>query len=305
MPRYRKGESSSTRAETYISQFEGEKTAQDETTDALLKRIEELEDELERRDMWETAHASGVRQEMDKQIAELQRKIREQQKTLEQYHNVASEAVNRYNNWMALLRDYMVAEENRRDQLHQRVKETVESMEAEFGKHGTPMSILAMQAIWQKQEADARNKPIELTEKVFAQGNITPQQGLDLLLANRDYYAKGEMSIEGIESLRWHTKNPYSICYGIMWELREYQHTFIETVSRLELDWIKKNIDKRIGSHTLLKDAVEHSWECIRGNHTQEQYAEQNYISIEKVKLYMRYFKKVEAAANEVGMLEA
>ena len=88
-----------------------------------------------------------------------------------------------------------------------------------------------------------------------------------------------------------------------MCELRRYGRTYIETVSRLELDWIKENVDDRIGSHVVLHQAINHTWTRTLNNQTHKEYGREHSIGVSVLKQYSTYFNKVESLANEAHQI--
>ena len=182
MPRSRPGESARTRAEMADLQ----RQLREAKREATLQRF---------RNMLLQHGIDGFLQWIANEYVELE--------------SVAEEAVSVHNNFFTVLRDCTVKEEARRDQLHAKAVEIVESFEAEFGKHGTPLLIHELQEILREREVDAWNKPHQLTEEIIQRGAITIQEGVDRLLLLREGNAITETRILASNELRGHTKNPF------------------------------------------------------------------------------------------------
>ncbi len=147
------------------------------------------------------------------------------------------------------------------------------------------------------QRVGFHNQAANAIEK---RGNLTYKLALQHALEEAAISGGREVQINLMQKWRELTNNPFTVCFELLLECRYLDSPNIQTVGRLDLEWIKANIDKRIGSHKWLWEAIYQSWQFYKSKEKRERYANNVNLSVDTLDKYVASFDKIRELAEKV-----
>lgn len=178
----------------------------------------------------------------------------------------------------------------------QEYSDQINGFTAQYGEFGVPLPIVWIQVAYRAVEKTANEHHNANTQLMIEHGEkVTVGETMAYLV--RMAYMSGvrDSAISAFRELRSRMNTPSLICNEIMWELWQTNDVHSETVSRLDLAWIKKNISERIGSHYVLQEACVHSYRYEISKNGLEAYAaNQAGLSADNLRKWLGYFAKVK-----------
>lgn len=199
---------------------------------------------------------------------------------------------------------------------HRAIQQTIQLAEVAVNQSGN--ELLRQKERYQQ---DAQSKPIPLTIEridrlatkiehvrvgihkqvslqIFEQGSTTYEDALGYALSLAVISGGREVQINLLRHLRSIFDSPYTICFELLWECRSFGKPYVETVSRLDIAWIKENINSRIGKHSTLWEGIHHAYQYRKSGVSLESYGHEHNISSDNLRWYVKYFSRIEELAK-------